>query len=56
VVPVLVDKPATHNWRTLCEIINKQVKLTRVGHTVLLVSGFNDDPELNEPVMKILDI
>lgn len=56
VVPVLVDKPSTQNWRTLCEIINKQVKLTRIGHTVLLVSGFNDDPVLNEPVMKILDI
>jgi len=54
VIPVLVYEPQTHDWRTLCELINKQVKLTESGHTVLLVSGFNDDPALNEPVIKIL--
>ncbi|MFC1748824.1 pyruvate kinase [Pseudomonadota bacterium] len=56
VVPVLVEEPDTHNWRSLCELINDQVKLTQTGHTVLLVSGFNEDPALNEPVMKILSI
>lgn len=56
VVPVLVDEPDTHNWRQLCETINQQVDLTQQGHTVLLVSGFNEDPSRNEPVMKILTI
>ncbi len=56
VVPVLVDEPDTHNWRQLCETINAQVRLTQKGHTVLLVSGFNEDPSRNEPVMKILTI
>ena len=26
------------------------------GHDVLLVSGFNDDPEKNEPVLKLLHL
>jgi len=56
VVPTLIDKPDTHNWRQMCETINQQVKLTQAGHTVLLVSGFNDDPAKNAPVMKILTI
>lgn len=56
VVPVLVDEIKTHDWRKLCALINDQVKLTQDGHTVLLVSGFNDDPAKNEPVMKILGV
>lgn len=56
VIPVLVEEPQTHDWRTLCEHINQQVKLIETGHTVLLVSGFNDDPGMNEPVIKILGI
>lgn len=56
VVPVLVEAPQTQNWRDLCEVINTQVNLTQNGHTVLLVSGFNDNPALNEPVMKILEV
>ena len=56
VVPVLVDEPQTRDWHKLCQIINDQVNLTQSGHTVLLVSGFNDDPMKNAPVMKILTI
>lgn len=56
VVPVLVEEANTHDWRKLCEVINKEVNLTRSGHTILLVSGFNDDPKLNEPVLKILTL
>ncbi len=56
VVPVHVNEPDTHDWRALCSIISKKCNLTRTGHTVLLISGFNDDPALNEPVMKILEV
>ncbi len=56
VVPVHVDEPQTHDWRSLCCVINTQVNLTQNGHTVLLVSGFNDNAALNEPVMKILEV
>jgi len=56
VVPVLVNEPQTHDWRKLCNIINEQVELITEGESVLLVSGFNDKPKLNEPVMKILTL
>ena len=56
VVPTLIDEPETHNWRQMCCSINKQVNMAQAGHTVLLVSGFNDDPAKNSPVMKILTI
>lgn len=56
VVPVYVNEPDTHDWRSLCSIISKKCNLTKTGHTVLLISGFNDDPALNEPVMKILEV
>jgi len=56
VVPVQVNEPSTHDWRALCTIISDKCNLTQSGHTVLLVSGFNHDPQLNEPVMKILQV
>lgn len=56
IVPVLVDEQTTQNWRTLSEQIAKSHKLTESGNTVLLVSGFNVDPVLNEPVMKLLSL
>lgn len=56
VVSVHVNEPDTHDWRSLCSVISKKCNLTKAGHTVLLISGFNDDPALNEPVMKILEV
>lgn len=56
VVAVQVDEPSTHDWRALCSIISDKCNLTKTGHTILLVSGFNHDPALNEPVMKILQV
>lgn len=56
VVPVHVNETDTHDWRALCAIVCGKCDLTRSGHAVLLVSGFNDDPALNEPVMKILEV
>ena len=56
VVPVQVSEPDTQDWRALCSIICEKCNLTQTGHTVLLISGFNDDPALNEPVMKILEV
>jgi pyruvate kinase len=56
IVPVLVNEQTTHNWRKLSEQIARSHNLTRSGNTVLLVSGFNVDPLLNEPVMKLLSL
>lgn len=54
VLPFHIDKRNTQDWKKLCSDISKRCPLSRTGDTVLLVSGFNDDPALNEPVMKIM--
>lgn len=56
IIPIEVNEKDTDNWKELCVTISKQCKLTKTGNTVLLVSGFNDNPDLNEPVMKILKV
>lgn len=56
VIPIHAEEKETHDWKKLSVAIAKQCKLTKTGNTVLLVSGFNDNPELNEPVMKILKV
>jgi pyruvate kinase len=53
IVPVL-ERHDVHDWRRLCADIEPLCGLTCKGHTVLIVSGFNDDPKLNEPVLKVL--
>ncbi|MFW2372178.1 MAG: pyruvate kinase [Gammaproteobacteria bacterium] len=42
------------DWKDLCEIVCDKFEHDHEGKSVLLVSGFNDDPLLNEPVMKIV--
>ena len=54
VLPFQIEKRNTQDWRKLCKDISSRCQLNRTGNTVLLVSGFNDDPALNEPVMKIM--
>lgn len=54
VIPIEVNEKDTHNWKRLSISLSKKCKLTKTGNTVLLVSGFNDNPDLNEPVMKVL--
>ncbi|MCW8956263.1 MAG: pyruvate kinase [Gammaproteobacteria bacterium] len=44
------------DWKDLCEIICDKFEYSHQGSSVLLVSGFNDDPLLNEPVMKIVRV
>lgn len=54
VLPFQIEEQNSHDWKKLCTDISARCQLTRTGNTVLLVSGFNDDPSLNEPVMKIM--
>ena len=54
VLPFLIAEHQSHDWKQLCQDISQRCQLNRTGNTVLLVSGFNDDPTLNEPVMKIM--
>ena len=56
VLPIEAQESETHDWKKLSISISRQFKLTKTGNTVLLVSGFNDDPDLSEPVMKILKV
>ncbi|MDH5611224.1 MAG: pyruvate kinase [Gammaproteobacteria bacterium] len=56
VIPINANEDDTHDWKQLSISIARQCKLTKTGNTVLLVSGFSDNPDLNEPVMKILNV
>jgi pyruvate kinase len=56
IVPVKVDRAKTTDWRAICELIAGQCQLGHSGRDILLVSGFNDDPALNEPVLKVLHL
>ncbi|MDT8283139.1 MAG: pyruvate kinase, partial [Gammaproteobacteria bacterium] len=54
IIPLITEK--TRDWNVLSEEISSYCKLTKTGNGVLLVSGFNDDERLNEPVMKIIKV
>jgi len=56
VVPICIKEETTHDWQGLCDQVAKICELASTGNRVLLVSGFSDDPELNEPVLKLMKI
>jgi pyruvate kinase len=56
IVPVKIDAADTNDWRQMCMLIAQQSHLGKPGHDILLVSGFNDDPKLNEPVLKLMHL
>ena len=55
-VPVHLNRARIRNWRRVCTHIARCCMLGESGHDVLLVSGFNDDPARNEPVMKLMHL
>lgn len=56
IIPVHLVAPDHQDWRDMCHKIESQCDLTRPGHTVLVLAGFNANPALNEPVLKILSL
>ncbi len=56
VVPICVQKEYTQDWQTLCKKIVEMFEFENKERRVLLVSGFSDNPELNEPVLKIIHV
>ena len=54
VIPFFIEKEKANNWKILSQDIGKKCKLTKTGNRVLLVSGFNKDELLNEPVLKVI--
>ncbi len=56
VVAFLMNQEIVQDWNILVQEISACYQLTHTGSRVLLVSGFNDDEELNEPVLKIIKV
>ena len=56
IIPFLTKKEKVRDWKVLSKEISESCRLTRTGHRVLLVSGFNEDASLNEPVLKIIKV
>ena len=56
IVPMAAAAEEFADYTSLCASIARRGKLTRTGHAVLLVSGFNDNPALNAPMLKILKV
>lgn len=56
VVPIHIEEEFTHDWQALCDMAFSMCELGNTGKRVLIVSGFSDKPELNEPVLKIIRI
>jgi len=56
IVPYNIEERVTHDWKKLCEDVYSKCKLVKKGRTVLLVSGFSDDPGRSEPVMKLMKV
>lgn len=54
IVPVQVRESESRNWRRICRFIAGRTALGRAGQDILLVSGFDDDSDNNEPVLKLL--
>jgi pyruvate kinase len=56
IIPIFADIQLIHNWHHLLSHLAHGHCLKPRGTPVLMVAGFNDDPRLNEPSMKILNI
>ncbi|MDQ7017327.1 MAG: pyruvate kinase [Gammaproteobacteria bacterium] len=56
VVPMLASEEQREDWLQLRELISHTYLLEGDGNTVLLVTGFSDDPQLNQPVMKVVHL
>lgn len=55
ITPLFVDIELIHNWHHLLAHLSHGHCVKSRGAPVLMVAGFNDDPKLNEPSMKILN-
>lgn len=56
IIPFLTVEEKARDWKVLSQEISSRCKLTKTGNRVLLVSGFNNDESLNEPVLKIIRV
>ncbi len=56
VVPLSINEVEARDWQIMVNTVCKQCKLAKAGSQVLLVSGINDDPVKNRPVLKIMTV
>lgn len=56
IIPFLTKKEKVRDWKILSQEISERCRLSKTGNKVLLVSGFNEDESLNEPVLKIIKV
>ncbi|MEN8170078.1 MAG: pyruvate kinase [Pseudomonadota bacterium] len=56
IVPFNTTEEACSDWRQLSEEVARSHNLLHSGNSVLLVSGFSDNPSLSEPVMKLMQL
>ena len=56
VVPFHYEDSGTSDWRAITQKVADDTHLIGRQRDVLLVSGFNDDPALNEPVLKLMHL
>jgi len=56
IIPFLTKRKKVRDWKTLSQEISERCQLAKTGNRVLLVSGFNEDASLNEPVLKIIKV
>jgi len=56
IIPFLTKQEKVRDWKVLSQEISQRCKLTKTGNRVLLVSGFNEDELLDEPVLKIIRV
>lgn len=56
IIPFLTKKEKVRDWKILSQEISERCQLSKTGNKVLLVSGFNEDESLNEPVLKIIKV
>lgn len=56
IIPVHLAQSETQDWRHLCSLIGERSDAVKPGYSVLIVAGFNDDPTVSEPVLKIVHV
>ncbi|MBI2312664.1 MAG: pyruvate kinase [Betaproteobacteria bacterium] len=56
IVPMFIPKRYDYDSVEVCTAVARKANLTRTGHNVLLVSGFHDNPSLNEPTLKLVRV
>ncbi len=56
IIPISIDEEVIHDWKDLCDEVSDLCGLGASGNRILLISGFSNKIEENEPVMKLMHI